>query len=261
MTNARVLDPLHCAKLILGSNSIVALTGAGISTVAGIPDFRGPQGLYVTRRYDPEKVFEIHGFLREPRYFYEFSRDFVGMVKDVQPTYTHRFLAALEQQGRLAAVVTQNIDMLHQLAGSRNVVELHGSYQSASCSMCGKAFRELRYAWWVEAMTQGSSPPVARCDTCDGVLKPGIVFFGEPVHGFDEAEQAVARCDLLLVLGSTLTVYPASQLPFSTRAATVVVNRGAVDLPPGDSRYFVDSDLDGYFREVAAHLDFGPQQP
>ncbi len=254
MHAAQPLEPSRCAELIGRSRCVVALTGAGISTVAGIPDFRGPQGLYVTRRYDPEKVFEVGWFRRAPEYFYEFSRDFVATAKAVRPTFTHRFLAELEQQGRLDGVVTQNIDILHQLAGSRNVVELHGSYRSATCTGCGEQQRELTYKWWEEAMRSGPTPPVAACPVCGALLKPDIVFFGELVHGFDAAERMVARCDLLLVLGSSLKVTPASYLPYDTAATTIVVNRGEVALPPAPHRFFVDSDLDAYFRAVAAHL-------
>jgi NAD-dependent deacetylase len=254
MQQTQSLDPAGCAKLILGAETVVALTGAGLSTAAGIPDFRGPRGLYVTRRYDPEKVFEIGWFREEPRYFYEFCRDFVAEVKDIEPTFTHRFLADLEEKGLLAAVVTQNIDMLHQLAGSRAVVELHGSPRAASCTSCGQRFAELSYDWWEKVMTTGPMPPVACCPACQGVIKPDIVFFGELVDWYGEAERLVARCDLLLVLGSSLQVAPASFLPDSTQATTIIVNRGEVMLPPAPHRYFVDGELDVYFRQVAAHL-------
>ncbi len=254
---AQSLAPQRCATMIGRAGSVVALTGAGISTAAGIPDFRGPQGLYVTRRYDPEKVFEIGWFRRAPAYFYEFSRDFVAAVKDIRPTFTHHFLAALEKEGLLTGIVTQNIDLLHQLAGSRRVAELHGSYDAAACLGCGKKYRPLTYAWWQEAMETSPTPPVARCRACGGVLKPDIVFFGEMVDGFDAAEQMVARCDLLLVLGSTLQVAPASYLPDQTDAPTVVVNRGEVMLPPTPNRFFVDGDLDGYFRAAAQALGMG----
>ena len=254
LDKAQSLEPARCAELIRGSDSVVALTGAGISTAAGIPDFRGPRGLYVTRRYDPEKVFEIGWFRRNPRYFYEFSRDFVATVTDIRPTFTHRFLAGLEKEGTLAGVITQNIDMLHQLAGSRTVIELHGSYRSATCTTCGRQHRDLTYAWWDKAMAASPTPPVALCAACDGVLKPDIVFFGELVNDFDEAERLVGQCDLLLVLGSSLKVTPASLLPYSTKATTVVVNRGEVMLPPAPHRFFVDGEIDTYFREVAEHL-------
>ena len=249
-----VTHPLELADLIRRSRAVVALTGAGISTAAGIPDFRGPQGLYVSRRYDPEKVFEIGWFRREPRFFYEFSRDFVEAAKEIRPTFAHRFLAALEDEGVLAGVVTQNIDILHQLAGSRNVVELHGSYRSATCLACGRTREELTYHWWEKAMATSPSPPVALCPACNGVLKPDIVFFGELVGGFEEARRMVARCDLLLVLGSSLQVSPASFLPYETSAPTVVVNRGDVALPPAPHRFFVEEDLDAYLKEVAGAL-------
>jgi len=248
------IEPARCAELIHRSNCVVALTGAGISTAAGIPDFRGPQGLYVTRRYDPEKVFEIGWFRREPHYFYEFSRDFVAAVKDILPTFTHRFLAVLERAGRLAGVITQNIDMLHQLAGSRTVVELHGSYGTATCTTCGRKYKDLSYAWWEKAMHTSPTPPIVLCSACNGVLKPDIVFFGEMVNGYDEAERMVSQCDLLLVFGSSLNVTPASLLPYCTQATTIVVNRGKVVLPPASHRFFIDGDLDDYFRDVAGHL-------
>jgi NAD-dependent deacetylase len=255
MTNdAPILEPVHCAEMIRHADSVVALTGAGISTAAGIPDFRGPQGLYVTRRYDPEKTFEIGWFRRAPSYFYEFSRDFVAAVKEVRPTFTHRFLADLERKGILAGVVTQNIDMLHQMAGSRAVTELHGSYRTVTCVACGKGYGELTYDWWDSAMAASPTPPIALCPACNGVLKPNIVFFGELVSGYDEAERLVSTCDLLLVLGSSLQVTPASVLPYGTQATTIVVNRGEVSLPPAPHRYFVEGDLDAYFQAVAAHL-------
>ena len=251
---ADTLAAADCARLLRQARAVVALTGAGLSTAAGIPDFRGPKGLYVTRRYDPEKVFEIGWFRRAPEYFYEFSRDFAATVKTIRPTFTHGFLAALEQEGTLAGVVTQNIDMLHRQAGSRRLVELHGSYDSALCTGCDLRHNGLDYAWWLQAMAASPNPPVARCPACNGVLKPDIVFFGEPVHDFELAEGLVDRCDLLLVLGSTLRVTPASLLPHATTAPTVVVNRGAVALAPASHRYFVDGDLDEYFRKVAAGL-------
>ncbi len=248
------LEPAACAELIRNSKSMVALTGAGISTAAGIPDFRGPKGLYVTRRYDPELVFEIDNFQRTPQYFYEFTSDFATAVRDVAPTFTHRFLAQQEQAGQLEGVITQNIDILHQMAGSRNVLELHGSYRSATCQSCRTRLHELDYPWWIDAMAGSSHPPVVHCPSCDGLLKPDIVFFGEAVNGFGRAEAMVAACDLLLVLGSSLNVTPASLLPYSTSAPTVIVNRGSVMLPPAPNRYFVDEDLDDYFTKVADHV-------
>lgn len=255
------LKAAECGELISRSRSVAVLSGAGISTSAGIPDFRGPQGLYVTRRYDPEKVFDIRWFRRDPGFFYEFARDFTDMMATVRPTFTHWFLARLEAAGKLCGVITQNIDMLHQMAGSRNVVELHGSYGSATCSDCGRGFDALTYAWWDQAMRSSPLAPVALCPACKGVLKPDIVFFGEMVRGFDEAERMIAGSDLFLVLGSSLTVTPASLLPHGARGTTVVVNRGPVTLDPSPRRFFINDDSDAYFREVAASLGMNVQGP
>jgi NAD-dependent deacetylase len=116
---SRVNKAQVCAQLIAESQSIGILTGAGISTNAGIPDFRGPKGLYVTRQYDPDTVFNIHHFRIDPQPFYEFARDFVGLEQSIHPTLTHRFLASLEKTGKLKGIVTQNIDSLHHKAGSQ----------------------------------------------------------------------------------------------------------------------------------------------
>jgi NAD-dependent deacetylase len=248
------IDPASCAELIKHSKLLVVLTGAGISTAAGIPDFRGPRGLYVTRQYDPEKVFDIDWFSRDPRIFYDFSSDFINLMKNTGPTFTHRFLAVLERQGHLKGVITQNIDALHQVAGSSKVVELHGSYRAATCHGCGKHFADLTYAWWDAAMRDSPRSPVALCPACGGVLKPDIVFFGEPVHAITEAQKMVAECNLFLVLGSSLQVTPASLLPHFTTQTTVVVNKGHVTLSATPHRYFVEEDLDCYCREVAACL-------
>ena len=249
------LEPSVCADLMKNSKSTVVLTGAGISTAAGIPDFRGPKGLYVTRRYDPELVFEIHNFHRAPEYFYEFTSDFANAVKEISPTFTHGFLAAREKAGFLEGIITQNIDILHQLAGSKKVLELHGSYRSATCQSCRGQLKGLDYDWWIGSMKNSTRPPIVHCPTCGGLLKPDIVFFGESVNAYGKAEAMVHGCDLLLVLGSSLNVTPASLLPYGTSATTVIVNRGNVMLPPDPRRFFVDEDLDLYFMKVSEYLN------
>lgn len=248
------LHAADCAELIARSGCTAVLSGAGISTTAGIPDFRGPRGLYVTRRYDPEKVFDIRWFRRDPGFFYEFARDFARMMTTVRPTFSHHFLARLEAAGKVGGVITQNIDMLHQAAGSSNVTELHGSYGSATCCDCGRGFESLDHAWWDEAMQKSPRPPVVLCPACGGVLKPDIVFFGEMVKGYGQAERMIVESDLLLVIGSSLTVTPASLLPREAGGVTVVVNRGPVSLEPSPRRCFIDRETDDYFREVADAL-------
>jgi NAD-dependent deacetylase len=248
------MTPEQCAQLIEKSKKIVVLTGAGISTAAGIPDFRGPRGLYVTRQYDPNKVFEVSVFRNEPEYFYQFTQDFVTVVKEIKPTFTHYFLTALEKMGKLSTVVTQNIDLLHQTSGTSKVIEIHGSYGSARCLSCGAKLDGLTYSWWDENLKKSASAPVVRCFKCQGLIKPDIVFFSEAVNDYERAEQAIGRCDLLFVMGSSLAVSPASYLPHSTNSETVVINQGRVALPVAEHRHFIDADLDSYLKDVSAHV-------
>ena len=248
MLDKQTLDAKGCADLIRRSERVVALTGAGISTAAGIPDFRGPKGLYVTRQYDPDTVFDIIAFHRDPLPFFEFTRDLLGVIDSIEPTLTHRFLADLEVGGHLDAVVTQNIDALHQKAGSKKVISVHGDYWSSHCLDCATSF-DLAFM-----KNEVREVDVPRC-SCGGVIKPDVVFFGEAVRDLDRAAVTIAASDLLLVLGSTLVVYPAAFLPERAGGEVVVVNRGEVGLAPARGRYFVDSDLDEFFAEVSGHLD------
>lgn len=249
------LDNLaEIVSLVENASDIVALTGAGLSTAAGIPDFRGPEGIYVTRRYDPEMTFEIRGFKRDPRHFYQFAEDFTDLLAGIRPTFAHTFLARLEASGRLSAVVSQNIDMLHQVAGNSNVIELHGSLSSATCCQCGKHYSPLDLTWWQKAIAASSDSPVAHCQACGGVIKPDIVFYGEQVHRYAEAEAAVQGCDLLLVLGTSLTVYPAALLPEVTSAPVIAVSKGDVVLAPARYHHIVQADLDEFCRTLAEAL-------
>jgi NAD-dependent deacetylase len=240
-------DDRVVTKLIEKAERIVALTGAGVSTAAGIPDFRGPRGLYVTRQYDPEKTFDIGYFDHDPSYFFAFARDFVQLVERIQPTLTHRFLATLETQGRLEAVITQNIDGLHQKAGSRRVLEVHGSVHSGHCRRCGKAYGYEA----LKAKVLGED--IARCEACSGVVKPDIVFFGEAVREMEEATRVATRADLFLVIGSSLTVYPAALLPQYASGQVVVVNQGPVEMDLSDWGR-VNETADAFFARIAASL-------
>jgi NAD-dependent deacetylase len=233
--------------MIRGAERVVALTGAGVSTSAGVPDFRGPSGLYVTGRYDHEATFEISGFLKDPRPFFAFTRDVMDLVGELQPTLTHRFLAALEAEGPLCTVVTQNVDPLHQRAGSKNVIGVHGGYWSSHCMACreGYSLDEL-----LVLLERDEVPSCA----CGGVVKPDVVLFGEPVHALDDAIAAVAEADLLLVLGSSLSVFPAAWLPEAARCPVIVVNLGPVDLAPAANRHFANAELDSFFKAVALEL-------
>jgi NAD-dependent deacetylase len=238
------------AQLIRRSTHTVVLTGAGISTAAGIPDFRGPHGIYTTRAYDPEKTFDIEWFDRDPSIFFAFARDFIPLAERAQPTFAHRFLAELERRDHVATVMTQNIDGLHQKAGSTHVLELHGSFQHAHCRNCQTAYTYLE----LKDKLQAAQLPL--CDACGGVIKPDIVFYGEPVLEMDEAEAEARAADLFLVMGTSLTVYPAAMLPALTSAPVILLSRhNGTDGPSGAQ--VIDRDLDEVCGELLAILARG----
>jgi NAD-dependent deacetylase len=241
------LTPEDCARRIARARRLVALTGAGVSTAAGIPDFRGPSGLYATGRYDADAVFRLDRFLDDPRPFWDFTRDFMDLLDRIAPTATHRLLARLEAAGRLRALLTQNVDPLHRQAGSRSLLAVHGSYDTGRCLAC-----RARVSYG-EMLRAARAAPVPRC-ACGGILKPDVVFFGEPVHAIESARREAEASDLLLVLGSSLAVFPACTIPEHAGGEVIVVNRGEVDLRETETRHFVDADLDDWSREVAAAL-------
>ncbi len=239
-----MLSPAErCAQLIQQAKNITVLSGAGISTNAGIPDFRGPQGLYVTKKYDAEKVFDISYFARDPKPFYDFARDFIGLEDRIEPTFSHCFLAELEMSGKLKGIVTQNIDSLHQRAGSKNVLEMHGSFEISHCRDCEKEFlfSELR-----EKIIKDAIP---RC-SCGGVIKPDIVFFGEDVKCFTQAASLARQSDLFFVLGTSCVVYPAALVPRHALGKIVIINKESVSLPEGEIVLTVHDDMDTFFTEV-----------
>jgi NAD-dependent deacetylase len=233
----------QCIDLIKQAQVTVALTGAGISTSAGIPDFRGPKGLYVTRQYDPDKVFDYHSFRRDPEPFYEFARDFIELETKLKPTLTHKVLARMESEGKLQAVITQNIDALHQQAGSRNVLEMHGSFW---CSFCLNCRQEYSYTQLKDMLR---NDPIPHCH-CGAVIKPDIVFFGEDVKHFSEAASWAKQADLFLVIGTSCVVYPAALLPTLTQGKIIIINRDPVHLPIAGDVLMVESDIDAFFQMI-----------
>ena len=213
-------------RAINGAKYIVALTGAGISTSAGIPDFRGKKGIYSMGLYDPYKTFSYDYFIKDPSYFFKFAKDFLNLYKEIVPTKGHKFLAKLEKAGKLKAVITQNIDGLHQMAGSKKVIEVHGSFTTGRCIKCEK---EYNFSWMREAILEREE---LKC-SCNGWVKPDVVFFGEPVTGMRIAKHYATMADLFLVIGSSLTVQPASSLPYLTEGRIIIINKGDVSLPKG----------------------------
>ena len=192
------------------SERLVAFTGAGVSTLSGIRDFRGRNGLY--KEYDADRIFDLGYFLRDPDYYYRHARHFIYNLDEKQPSIVHRELARRESAGMLRAVITQNIDLLHHKAGSRNVIELHGSPLVHRCLDCHRTwpFEEI------QARVHGGEVP--HCEHCHGIIKPDITFFGEalPAGAIEEAVRQASAADLMLILGSTLVVQPAASIPLYT---------------------------------------------
>jgi NAD-dependent deacetylase len=212
------------AALIRENQPCVVLTGAGVSTESGIPDFRSPTGIWA--EFDPLEYGSLQAFRRDPEKVWRFYAPRFSMLTDAEPNRAHLALAELERRGLLRAVVTQNIDLLHERAGSREVVEAHGSIRTSTCPYC-----RARYPLGdvLVLLRQGDGAP--RCPACDGVLKPDVVFFDEllPESEIDRAYELAREARLLLVVGSSLEVWPVAELPLVTLRAggkVAVVNDG-----------------------------------
>ena len=225
------------------SNYIVFFGGAGVSTESGIPDFRSVDGLYSQRyKYPPETIVSHSFFMREPEEFYRFYKDKM-LYLDAKPNTAHIRLAELEKQGKLKAVVTQNIDGLHQAAGSKEVLELHGSVHRNYCMKCGKFF-PLKYIVESEA--------IPYCDECGGMIKPDVVLYEE---GLDQGTIArtvnhISHADMLIIGGTSLAVYPAAGLiDYFTGKHLVVINMSST---PRDS--FADILIKDKIGKVFAQL-------
>ncbi len=212
----------QAANLIANAKYVVALTGAGISTPSGIPDFRSPDsGLW--SKVDPMAVASLYSFRLSPHAFYEWARPLAKALVEAQPNPAHRALADLEGMGLLKAVITQNIDDLHRKAGSKRVLEIHGTMREATCLKC---HRVVTTQGLVEQFIETGEIPLCQCG---GMLKPNVVLFGEwlPKRVLLEAWGEAERCDLMLVIGSSLEVAPASEIPFVAQrygAKLVIIN-------------------------------------
>jgi NAD-dependent deacetylase len=199
------------AELLRESSCTVALTGAGISVPSGIPDFRSPGGIWT--KVDPMKVATIDAFRSDPRRFWDFYRPRFQMLEGIRPNPAHEALVELEGRGLLEAVVTQNIDRLHREAGSRRVIEVHGTIETSSCTSCEASYR-------LEDVEGLFVDGVAQCKLCTGLVKPDVVLFGEflPERAIAEATELASRAELMLCVGSSLEVYPVAGLPELTVA-------------------------------------------
>ncbi len=210
---------------INNSNNIVFFGGAGVSTESGIKDFRSKDGLYNEKyKYPPEQILSHTFFYKNTKEFYKFYRDKLNCL-NVLPNICHNYLVKLEREGKLKAIITQNIDNLHQKAGSTNVIELHGTIYKNYCDKCHK-FYPPEYIW--------NTKDIPKCN-CGGIIKPNVVLYEEPLNEFDilKAINYIKNSDLLIIAGTSLTVYPAaSYISYFQGKHLVIINK---DKTPGDN--------------------------
>jgi NAD-dependent deacetylase len=207
---------VRLAEMVRQADSVVALTGAGVSVPSGIPDFRSP-GTGLWERVNPMEVAHIDVFHADPERFWRFYAERFAALQDKRPNAVHRALATLEAEGMLDAVITQNVDMLHRKAGTRELVEVHGSIEHCGCLACGVRVTLAEARARVAADERG----IPRCERCGEPLKPDVVLFGEmlPAAAIERAQELCASADLLLCIGSSLEVHPVASLPLLTHRA------------------------------------------
>jgi len=226
--------------IISASRQTIALTGAGISTASGIPDFRGTSGLW--KKYDPAVYAHISTFKTCPEKIWELAGILLGMVADIRPNEAHMALAEMEDKGFLHGIITQNIDGLHKLAGNRNVIEYHGSLDTVTCMVCRS----------IEPVP-AKIPPI--CEKCGKIMKPGFTLFGEtvPATAYLEAINLVSFADVLLIIGTSVVVQPAADLPFIAKkngAKIIEMNMK----PSGLTNYITDIFIEGPVEETLPAL-------
>ncbi len=207
----------HAAELFRKARQVVVLTGAGISTPSGIPDFRS-EGTGLWSSDEPMEVASLGTFRTHPEKFFTWFRPLAGQIFNALPNPAHKALVELENTDRKVSIITQNIDGLHQKAGSKHVIEMHGSLNSLSCTGCFKSFEAKHF---LQPFIEHGTIPL--CSNCNGILKPDVILFGEqlPQAAWFEAQSSARQCDLMVVAGTSLEVLPVAGLPVNT------VDRGA----------------------------------
>ncbi|NHZ72254.1 MAG: NAD-dependent protein deacylase [Aquificales bacterium] len=232
--------------ILKDAKSVVALTGAGVSTGSGIPDFRSPEsGLWDDA--DPMEVATIIAFKRNPQAFFNWIRPLIARIMTAQPNPAHMALAQMEKYGPLQGIITQNIDVLHTKAGSQTIYEVHGHMREATCMHCLETFQST--AILGHYLENGDIP---RCPDCNGVLKPNVILFGEilPITIMNRAKRLTQECDVMIVAGSSLEVAPAGDLPMLAKysgAQVIIINYGKTHLD--------------YLADVVIHADVAEVLP
>ncbi len=208
--------------IINQSKKICIITGAGISTASGIPDFRGENGIYKEKR---DNVFDLEKFIENPEKFYSFGKNFFPILYSAEPNSSHYLLVKLEKTGKIDMIITQNIDNLHKKAGSKKLMEIHGSFTEFKCVKCDYK-TEINKVF--DKIVKGEVP---YCKRCNGLLKPNIIFFGEKpdITKVNKAIKSASESDLCIIMGSSLTVQPVARIPeyaLDNGAKLIIINKG-----------------------------------
>lgn len=249
--SAATLKGIRCAaEIIRGSQNGAVLTGAGVSTASGIPDFRSTNS-GIWEKFDPFEVASLTSFRYHPEKFFKWMRPLAQDMRLAQPNSAHVALAQLQQAGFIKSIITQNIDGLHQRAGSQNVLEVHGTMDSLTCVSC---YQQVKAESYMEPYLEKGKIP--HCPGCKHVLKPDIVLFGEqlPVHTWLKANTASKQCDLMIVVGSSLEVLPVAGLPMralENGAHLILMNQSNTYLDVRADVVFHDNVVDVLPRLVA----------
>ncbi|MGV7930952.1 MAG: NAD-dependent deacetylase [Spirochaetota bacterium] len=238
----------QAAEIINGAKTVISLTGAGISVESGIPDFRSACGLW--EKYDPMEYAHIDAFRRNPEKIWKMVFELIELTSSASPNPAHRALAELEKMNILRSIITQNIDNLHQAAGSRNVIEFHGNASRLDCLNCGQSFGASEFEL---------KNKVPRCRDCSSVLKPSVIFFGEaiPMQALAESERLSNLADAILVIGTSAVVYPASSIPFivkSNGGRVIEMNLESTGLTRSITDVFIQGPVGTTLPELIAHL-------
>lgn len=234
----------YASRIIKGSKQATILTGAGISTPSGIPDFRSTDsGLWA--KYDPFEVASLLAFRHNPERFFSWMRPLVGQIQKALPNAAHRGLATLEHAGFIHTIITQNIDNLHQQAGSKEILEIHGSLQTLSCVNC---FRKYAAGEYIQPYLEDGTIP--HCPICGSILKPDVILMGEqlPADVWLASQAASRSCDLMIVAGSSLEVMPVASLPM------LAVENGAHLIIINQTPTYIDVRADVVFNQDVAEI-------
>ncbi len=234
----------YAAELLRKAKYAVALTGAGISTPSGIPDFRS-EGTGLWSRDEPMEVASLNTFRTDPERFFVWFRPLAGQIFNAEPNPAHVALAELEKAGRVRSIITQNIDALHHKAGSKNIIEMHGTLRTLSCTQC---FQQAEAKNYLKAFVERGALP--RCPACNGLMKPDVILFGEqlPQRAWYEAQSESRQCDLMLVAGSSLEVLPVAGLPMQA------IDRGSHLVILNNATTYLDVRADVVIQEDVATI-------